>query len=89
MHHFTPQSIENILRISGWTLEKIYHQRTLSNLIGSLGYLLRENGFAKIGNKLINFPDQGGWVVYLLYPLSWFLSLLGQTGRMTIWARKS
>lgn len=88
LHHFTPQSVEKVLLTSGWKLEKIYHQRTLSNFIGSLGYVLRDRGYTKIGNKLIIYPDQGGILTYVLYPLSWLLSLFGQTGRMTIWARK-
>lgn len=89
MHHFTPQSVEKVLLAGGWKLEKIYHQRTLSNFIGSLGYVLRDKGYANLGRKLIDFPDQGGWMVYALYPISYFLSLFGQTGRMTIWAKKA
>lgn len=89
MHHFTPLSLEIVLRAGGWRLEKVHHQRTLSNLIGSLGYLLRDKGYTKLGGKLINFPERGGRLAYALYPLSWLLSLFGQTGRMTVWARKA
>jgi len=87
LHHFTPQSLEKVLRAGGWKLGKVYHQRTLSNLIGSLGYILRDKGYTRLGKKLIDFPEQGGNLAYALYPLSWLLSLFGQTGRMTVWAR--
>lgn len=89
LHHFTPESLEKVLEISGWQVCKIYHQRTLSNIIGSIGFLLRDKGHPKLGNRLIKLPSQGGFVVYLLYPLAYLLSLFGQTGRMTVWAKKT
>jgi 2-polyprenyl-3-methyl-5-hydroxy-6-metoxy-1,4-benzoquinol methylase len=88
MTHFTPQSIETVLKACGWKLKKVYHQRTLSNFIASLGYVLRDQGYTKIANKLITFPEKGGVLVYILYPLSWLLSVFGQTGRMTVLAKK-
>jgi 2-polyprenyl-3-methyl-5-hydroxy-6-metoxy-1,4-benzoquinol methylase len=87
LFHFTPETLSNVLLASGWDLEKIYHQRTLNDLIASTGYFLRDKGYAKLGQKLIAFPERGGWVVYALYPLAWLFSVFGQTGRMTVWAR--
>lgn len=87
LYHLTPKTIKKVLEAGGWTLEKVYHQRTLSNLIGSIGYLLRDKGYMKLGKRFIEFPERGGKWVYVLYPLAWLLSLFGQTGRMTIWAR--
>lgn len=87
LYHFTPATLEKVLSASGWRLEKVYHQRTLSNLIASAGYVLRDKGYAKLGRKLIDFPERGGWVVYALFPLAWLFSIFGQTGRMTVWAR--
>lgn len=87
LYHFTPNTIELVLKAGGWKLEKVHHQRTLSNLIASTGYVLRDKGYAKLGQKLIDFPERGGWVVYALYPLAWLFSVFGQTGRMTVWAR--
>ena len=89
LHHFTPASVEKLLAVSGWQVCKIYHQRTLSNIIGSVGFLLRDKGYPKLGNRLIMLPSHGGIVVYILYPLAYLLSLIGQTGRMTVWAKKS
>jgi 2-polyprenyl-3-methyl-5-hydroxy-6-metoxy-1,4-benzoquinol methylase len=87
LYHFSPITLGKILSASGWKLEKIHHQRTLSNLIASTGYVLRGKGYDKLGQKLIDFPKKGGWMVYSLYPLAWLFSVFGQTGRMTIWAR--
>ncbi len=89
LSHFTPESIEKLLGSAGWSVEKIHHQRILSNLILSFNYWVAER-----------FPDSSfskmmGWVAkqqrYLnlaLYPLSYALSFFGQTGRMTVLARK-
>jgi 2-polyprenyl-3-methyl-5-hydroxy-6-metoxy-1,4-benzoquinol methylase len=89
MYHFTPQSLLKVLEFSGWRLDKVYHQRTISNLIASIGYVLTEKGYSKIGKKLINFPNQGSRLFYIMYPISWLLSLFGQTGRMTVWATRA
>jgi 2-polyprenyl-3-methyl-5-hydroxy-6-metoxy-1,4-benzoquinol methylase len=89
LHHFTPGSIRTLLQAGGWKVEKIHHQRILSNLIASTGYVLRSKGCEKLGQRLIEFPDRAGKVVYLLYPLAWLFSIFGQTGRMTVWAKKA
>ena len=87
LYHFTPATLEKVLSASGWELEKIHHQRTLNNLFASTGYVLRDKGYAKLGQKLIDFPECAGRWNYALYPLAWLLSVFGQTGRMTVWAR--
>lgn len=89
LFHFTPETLGRVLRAGGWALEKVYHQRVLSNLIASCGYLLRDRGFVGLGQKLIDFPERAGKFHYALYPLAWCMSLFGQTGRMTVWARKN
>lgn len=86
-NHFTPTTLEKVLSASGWKLEKIHHQRVLSNLIASTGYILRDKGYAKLGQKCIDFPERAGRWNYVLYPLAWLFSVFGQTGRMTIWAK--
>lgn len=87
LHHFTPHTLALVLEASGWSLHKVYHQRVLNNLIASIGYVLYDNGYNTLGRRLIKFPGQAGRLTHVLYPLAWLLSLFGQTGRMTIWAR--
>jgi 2-polyprenyl-3-methyl-5-hydroxy-6-metoxy-1,4-benzoquinol methylase len=89
IYHYTPQSFEKVLNAGGWNIEKIYHQRTLNNIIGSIGYVLRDKGFTRIAESFIRFPQKGGRVNYLLYPFALLLSFFGNTGRMTVWARKN
>jgi hypothetical protein len=59
----------------------------LNSLIASTGYVLRDKGYAKLGQKLIDFPERAGRWNYVFYPLAWLLSVFGQTDRMTVWAR--
>lgn len=88
-YHFTPATIETVLSAAGWRLEKVFHQRVLSNLMVSIGYVLRDKGYIGLSEKLINFPTRAGRLMYFLYPLAWLLSIFGQTGRMTVWATPS
>jgi SAM-dependent methyltransferase len=88
LYHFNPKSVEKVLLAGGWRLVKIHHQITVSNLVGSIGYVLRDWGYTKIAKRFIDFPDRGGYLAYVLYPFSWLLSRFGQTGRMTVWAKR-
>jgi 2-polyprenyl-3-methyl-5-hydroxy-6-metoxy-1,4-benzoquinol methylase len=87
LFHFTPSSIRKLLLKSGWSLEHVFHQRSLVNLAVSLGYVVREKGFERLGKALIRFPENAKFWNYAFFPIAWLLSAFGQTGRMTIWAR--
>ncbi len=87
LYHFTPHTLKRVLQAGGWTLDKVYHQRVLKNLVASIGYVLRSMGYIRIGQKFIDFSARGGTWPYVLYPLAWLFSLFGQTGRITVWAR--
>lgn len=89
--HLSPRTARSVLEKAGWEVERIFHQRNLSNLVGSLGLWLEGVGApAWLSRRLKAFPDTAGLRSALaLYPLAWLMSLLGQTGRMTIWARRA
>lgn len=90
LFHYTPETISAVLQSGGWKVEQVHHQRTLTNLIASTGYRLRDWGHPDaMANALISYPERRGRKEYCLYPLSYLLSLLGQTGRMTVWARRA
>lgn len=88
--HFTPKTIESMLSQSGWRTEHIFHQRSIGNLVASFGYKLEDLGVqGKTSKVLLEFPV-GSWrKQQIAYPLAWLMSLFGQTGRMSVWARKS
>ncbi|MBN9787545.1 class I SAM-dependent methyltransferase [Pseudonocardia sp. TMWB2A] len=89
LYHYTPETLEKLLDRTGWTVTKIHHHRTVSNLVASLGYVLIDRGWSKAGTMLVNFPERGGRLgALVLFPLSFIMAALGQTGRMTVWAKR-
>lgn len=90
LYHFTPRTLNMLLERGGWKIVRILHQRTLGNLIPSIGYWLRDNKVMDgLSEKLIAYPERAVFTKFLLYPLACILGFLGETGRMTVWARKS
>jgi 2-polyprenyl-3-methyl-5-hydroxy-6-metoxy-1,4-benzoquinol methylase len=89
LFHFSPRTIQITLDQGGWTIEKIFHQKNLNNFIASLGYLLQDRGlFPRVAKHFLEFPEKPGKMRFPLFPLAWLASFFGQTGRMTIWARR-
>lgn len=90
LFHYTPRTLARVLDASGWRLERVFHQRVLSNAIASTGFVLRECGVCgRLAEWLVDLPVRGGRTHDLLYPLAWLLAAFGQTGRMTAWARRT
>lgn len=90
LYHYTPDSLRKICEAGGWEIVRIFHHRTLTNLLASIGYWLQDHGMLpRFSNKLVDFPESStGYLNYILYALAALMSILGQTGRMTVWARK-
>ncbi len=91
LFHFTPRSLSKVLEKAGWRLERIFHQRVLSPVVASLGYVVEDWQWApRLARQLKYFPESGSLAAKaVLYPVAWLLSLVGLTGRMTFWARTS
>lgn len=90
LFHYDTSTISKMLKIGGWEVVRIYHQRNIGNLVGSLGHWLHERGLMRLGGLLINFPESGGRLgALLMFPLALPLAWFGQTGRMTVWARRA
>lgn len=88
LYHYTPESIQKALEAGGWHLERIFHQRVLGYLAASIGYILQDRGWSgRITKPLLCFPESD-YASYYFYPLGLLLNLFGQTGCMTVWARK-
>ena len=87
--HPTVKSLSLVLERGGWRLERVFFHRDLRNLLGSLGYVLEDRGWLpKLAARLKAFPEAGGRLSQVLFPLAFLLAAAGQTGRMTIWARR-
>lgn len=90
LFHFTPETLAMVLERGGWQLKKLYHQRNLGNLAASAGYVMRDSRPESVlAEALIRFPERPGIWKTALFPVSFILSIFGQTGRMTAWAQLS
>ncbi|MCC7207904.1 MAG: class I SAM-dependent methyltransferase [Anaerolineae bacterium] len=89
LFHYTPASLRTLLGRAGWRIERIFHQRLIGNLMASIGYRLRDYGIGgKASHFFTSFPEASYRQQQIVYPLAFVLSLFGQTGRMTVWARR-
>ncbi|MBD2291993.1 class I SAM-dependent methyltransferase [Anabaena sphaerica FACHB-251] len=95
LYHYNPNTLSQVLEHSGWKMEKVLHHRLLDNIIASLSYLLKDiNINPQLSSKLIDYSTTNKYkylkhrISRLIYPLSFTLSLCGQTGRMTVWAKR-
>ena len=90
LFHFTPATLRRTLERAGWEVQRIALQRNLGDLIASAGYVLQDRRrLPALSRLLVSYPWRGGRLNLALLPLSYPLSLLGQTARMTAWARKA
>lgn len=88
LFHFTPSTMTKLLEVAGWRPHGVFHHRSAANLVGSLGHVLENSGFPKIGAALVRGASRSPALHALLWPLAQVLGSLGQSGRMTVWARK-
>lgn len=86
LYHFTPETLEALLNATGWRIEKILYQKVMTDLVASTAYIIEDkwpnltiSRFLERHPQIFNLP---------LYPLALILSWLGQTARMTVWARR-
>jgi SAM-dependent methyltransferase len=88
LYHFTPSTVRRLLEEAGWEFQAVHHQRVLSSLFASIGYVLEDKGWYRLKRWLVGQPSDKIRLYQILYPLAVIAALFGQTGRMTIWAKK-
>jgi 2-polyprenyl-3-methyl-5-hydroxy-6-metoxy-1,4-benzoquinol methylase len=90
LYHFTRATVTRLVEAGGWTVERVVHQRFLGNLAGSVSHVLedwlgRGNPASALLQELVG---RRAYLLYLTLPLATLLAAAGQTGRVTLWARK-
>jgi len=90
LNYFTIGELDRMLRAEGMCIEKVFFQTSVRNLIGSLGLFVRERLRLRVlGDWLVQCAaDMSMWSQLAFSPLAKILSWLGQSGRITIQARK-
>jgi 2-polyprenyl-3-methyl-5-hydroxy-6-metoxy-1,4-benzoquinol methylase len=84
LYHFTESSITYMLDRAGWRTERIFHHRSLVNFSQSMSFILEAlqvpHWLSQLPLRVMRQP--------LFYPFSCLLAAVGQTGLITVWARK-
>jgi 2-polyprenyl-3-methyl-5-hydroxy-6-metoxy-1,4-benzoquinol methylase len=88
LFHYDKASITRLLKASGWEIEKCFYQRTIDDIFLSFALFLKSKGFMKLSDWIMKFIRKSLVLRIFNYPLSYLFSIIGQTGRMTIWAKK-
>jgi 2-polyprenyl-3-methyl-5-hydroxy-6-metoxy-1,4-benzoquinol methylase len=88
LFHYTPQTLAKVFTAGGWTIQKVHHHRSITNLVSSLAYVIDRKGWPKLGKWLMEFSLRSGKWYYIRFPIAWIFAIFGQTGRMTVWASK-
>ena len=91
LQHFTPATLHALLRRTNFRCERFIHQANCLNWIGSLGLWLRE-GFPRSawGDRLLQFTNAPTmWPQLALAPLAKLTAAVGQSGRVTVVARRA
>lgn len=80
LHHFTPRTMTMMLEKSGFAVEEIVHHRFDRDIVASASYLPNQILFKFLKNKIVRKT--------LVWIIINFLSLIGKSSRMTVYARK-
>ncbi len=82
--HFRPRTLTDLLVESGFRVERVFHQKTVKNITGSLEYIAEDfPGFGRMARSLsraISRPE-------VSFAIGALLAALRQGGRLTVVAR--
>ncbi|MBL6706370.1 MAG: class I SAM-dependent methyltransferase [Planctomycetaceae bacterium] len=89
LQFYSPSSIRQLLKETGFKEIKVVHQRTLLNIVGSTALLVKRFlPESRLAEKLLAYPDHPTmWWQLLMAPMAIFLATIGQGGRLTVIAR--
>jgi len=91
LQHFTPTTLRALLRRTGFRCERLVHQANCMNWVGSVGLWLRDVFPDSVwGERLLQFTNNPTmWPQLALAPLAKVQAALGQSGRVTVLARRA
>jgi SAM-dependent methyltransferase len=85
-YHYTPKSIEEVLRRGGWRLDEVHFQVTLRSTVESARLRFWPRPLGKRAQKAWRLVSHG--LTLGLLPVAVRQARLGQADRMTIWATR-
>lgn len=89
LFHFSVKSINKVLKAGNFRLEKVFYQKNINNIVGSLAYCLEDAvGENSVSKYLRTHPQSNNRLSRLFSKsLAIFLSIIRQGGRMTLVCR--
>lgn len=86
LYHYTPATMETLLRAAGWRLERVCWQRNANTLLWSFEYLAADRGWKRrlAAMRWLRTSWAAGRLRMLL---AWLLGVTRQSGRIEIMAR--
>jgi 2-polyprenyl-3-methyl-5-hydroxy-6-metoxy-1,4-benzoquinol methylase len=88
LHHFTPETLGRMLETAGWRPEAFHHHRVLIDYLTSAAHVAEDAGHARLAGGLRKVARKRPFV-FATYPAALVAAELGQTGGMTVWARRA
>ncbi|HAT73387.1 MAG: Methionine biosynthesis protein MetW [Candidatus Moranbacteria bacterium GW2011_GWF2_36_839] len=89
LYHFTENTISKILEKNGLEVEKIIHQKSVTNIFLSLRIIAEKSFLPKIMKKFLSRLLSWNIVCFILtLPIASILAISKQSGRLTIIANK-
>ncbi len=86
LFHYTPKSLEIVLKNAGWKLERVIWQKNCNTLLWSAEYWAKEMQHLNI-YKLVQWLRTANKAGKIRLLLGWLLGVTHQSGRIEIWAR--
>lgn len=87
LYHYDAKSLASVLAAGGWRLERVLYHRTLNDYLASLGNWVESRGRPLPATSLRQLAKKRMFHL-ASYPVASAAASLGQTGRMTVWARR-
>lgn len=88
LYHYDPTTLAKVLAAAGWKVERVLHQRTMSDTLASLAYLLRDIGAPSMfTDSLSRYPEAPLRLRRALAPVAAIPAALRRSSRITVWAR--
>lgn len=87
LFHYTRRTITNVLKDSGWRVDKIFWQNNPNNLLHSLRYVCSDHKWERPANYLLEIVE-GRRLRRFHLLLGTLLGTLRASGRMTVWATR-
>lgn len=86
--HFDLKSVSRMLNRAGFHVERVFHQRLTGPLLETVGNVLDDRSILPGVANFCRQAASSALINYGFYPLGLALGAMGETGRITLWARK-